>query len=74
MVSVLCRDERILQRSGRDAIQYLTFQRYLLVYMVVVVVICIGIILPVNFMGEQGIWKEFLCCIIYLLMQSVYVL
>jgi hypothetical protein len=47
-------DEHILQRSGRDAIQYLSFQRYLMVYMTIVVVVCIGIILPVNFSGEQG--------------------
>jgi hypothetical protein len=45
-------DDHILQKCGKDAVQYLTFQRYLMVYMAVVVVASIAIILPVNFRGD----------------------
>ena len=48
------RDEHILQKSGRDAVQYLTFQRYLIVYLGMVTVFCIAVVLPVNFQGDLG--------------------
>ena len=47
-----CRDDMILKRSGRDAIQYLKFQRYLMVYMAIITVFSIGVILPCNFQGD----------------------
>ena len=40
-----CRDDLILKRSGRDAIQYLKFQRYLLAYMGIITILSIGVIL-----------------------------
>ena len=46
-----CRDDLILKRSGRDAIQYLKFQRYLLAYMGIITILSIGVILPCNFHG-----------------------
>ncbi|KAK3886905.1 hypothetical protein Pcinc_008961 [Petrolisthes cinctipes] len=54
------KDEQILAKSGRDAVQYLSFQRHILVYMMIVCVICITIILPINFQGTlEGGQKEF---------------
>ena len=47
------RDEEIMRKSGADAVQYLQFQRYLIVLMVIIVVLSIGVILPVNFSGSQ---------------------
>ena len=42
-----------MRKSGADAVQYLQFQRYLIVLMVIIVVLSIGVILPVNFSGSQ---------------------
>ena len=46
------RDSEILEKCGRDAVQYLSFQRYLLVYIAVITVISVGVILPINFQGD----------------------
>ncbi|RXG55260.1 CSC1-like protein 1 [Armadillidium vulgare] len=54
------KDEHILAKSGRDAVQYLSFQRHIIVYMMIVCVVCITIILPINFQGTlEGGEKEF---------------
>lgn len=48
-------DEDIEYDSGEDALQYLRFQRYVIGYMMFVMVICISVILPLNFLGTlQG--------------------
>ncbi|GFS19654.1 CSC1-like protein 2 [Elysia marginata] len=46
------RDVDILRKSGKDAIQYLSFQRYLMIYISIITVLSVGIILPINFMGD----------------------
>ncbi|CAM1292566.1 TMEM63C (predicted) [Pycnogonum litorale] len=46
------RDEDILIKSGIDAVQYLSFQRYVLSYLSIVCFIALVIILPVNFQGN----------------------
>lgn len=46
------KDTQILKRSGPDAIQYLSFQRYLLAYMGLLTIICLVVVLPVNFQGD----------------------
>lgn len=46
------KDEQILAKSGRDAVQYLSFQRHITIYLMIVCIICISIVLPVNFMGK----------------------
>ncbi|KAK6998840.1 CSC1-like protein 2 isoform X2 [Biomphalaria glabrata] len=46
------RDVDILNKCGRDAIQYLSFQRYLLVYISIITVLSVGVILPLNFQGS----------------------
>ena len=48
------RDSDILEKCGPDAVQYLSFQRYLLVYLSIITVLSISVILPINFMGELG--------------------
>ncbi|KAG7159503.1 calcium permeable stress-gated cation channel 1-like isoform X2 [Homarus americanus] len=54
------KDEQILTKSGRDAISYLSFQRHIIVYMMIVCVISIVIVLPINFQGTlAGDEKEF---------------
>lgn len=54
------RDEQILAKSGRDAVQYLSFQRHIVVYMMIVCVVSIAIVLPINFQGTlEGGPKEF---------------
>ncbi|KAL8602470.1 hypothetical protein ACOMHN_063337 [Nucella lapillus] len=46
------KDIDILHKCGRDAMQYLSFQRYLLVYITIITVISIAVILPINFQGN----------------------
>lgn len=62
-LSWLCliyRDEQILAKSGKDAVQYLSFQRHMVVYLMIVCVISIAIVLPINFQGTlEGGPKEF---------------
>lgn len=47
------KDKDILKKSGQDAIQYLTFQRYLIIYTTIVMVLVVAIIVPVNFSGNN---------------------
>jgi len=49
-------DDMILRRCGIDAIQYIRFQRHLIIFVLIITVVCISIILPINFtMGNvQG--------------------
>ncbi|XP_076441822.1 osmosensitive cation channel TMEM63C-like isoform X2 [Babylonia areolata] len=46
------KDIDILHKCGRDAVQYLSFQRYLLVYITIITIISIAVILPINFQGN----------------------
>ena len=48
------RDEHIQRKCGKDAVQYLLFQRYLILYTAIICVLCIGVVLPVNFQGDLG--------------------
>ena len=49
-------DDMILRKCGIDAIQYIRFQRHLIIFVTIITVICLTIILPINFtMGNvQG--------------------
>ena len=42
-------DDMILRKCGIDAIQYVRFQRHLLVFVFIITLVCITIILPINF-------------------------
>ncbi|KAG8234191.1 hypothetical protein J437_LFUL007351 [Ladona fulva] len=46
------RDEHILQKCGPDAVQYLSFQKHTIVFMIVVMVISLCVVLPINFQGS----------------------
>lgn len=52
------RDKDILKKSGQDAIQYLTFQRYLIIYTTIVMVLVVAIIVPVNFSGNNSMCND----------------
>ena len=47
------RDDHIASRCGLDAVQYLQFEQYLIVYMAVVTVLSLAVILPVNLSGGE---------------------
>ncbi|XP_037072136.1 calcium permeable stress-gated cation channel 1-like isoform X2 [Pollicipes pollicipes] len=54
------KDDDILRKCGSDAVQYLSFQRHIMVYLSIVTLISIGIVLPVNFQGKlEGKEKDF---------------
>ncbi|ESO83507.1 hypothetical protein LOTGIDRAFT_133162, partial [Lottia gigantea] len=46
------KDSDILHKCGRDAIQYMSFQRYLIIYVAIICLLSICVILPVNFQGD----------------------
>ncbi|XP_060569118.1 calcium permeable stress-gated cation channel 1-like isoform X3 [Ruditapes philippinarum] len=47
------KDSDIVKKCGMDALQYITFQRYILLYVLVVCVLSTAIIIPVNFTGSN---------------------
>jgi len=46
-------DEQFRRKSGEDAVQYLRFQRHLMVFVSLITVFSIAVVLPVNFQGDQ---------------------
>lgn len=47
-------------KCGPDAVQYLSFQRHIIVYMLIMMIISLTIILPINFQGDlEGNEKTF---------------
>lgn len=46
-------DESILAKSGQDAVQYLSFQRNVILLVGIITLISLGIILPINFAGDH---------------------
>ena len=51
-VEIFCRDDKIGSKCGLDAVHYLTFQRYLILFALLVFVVCILLIFPVNFFAS----------------------
>ncbi|KAM8726302.1 CSC1-like protein 1 [Acanthopagrus schlegelii] len=45
-------EEKIKSRCGMDGVHYLSFQRHLIVLLIIITVTSLGIILPVNFTGD----------------------
>jgi hypothetical protein len=43
-----------MRKCGVDAVQYLKFQRHLIVFVAIMTVVCVGVILPVNFQVRQS--------------------
>lgn len=50
----LFRDDQIMKRNGPDAIQYLSFQRHIIIFLAIICVICLTVVLPVNYQGDLG--------------------
>ena len=46
-------DVDIINRCGLDALQYLRFQRHIIFYVTMTMVLSISIILPLNFQGNE---------------------
>ncbi|XP_046676490.1 calcium permeable stress-gated cation channel 1 [Homalodisca vitripennis] len=46
------KDENILAKSGYDAVQYLSFQRHIIVLVAIICVISLTVVLPINFQGD----------------------
>uniref|UniRef100_A0A671WZS1 Transmembrane protein 63A n=1 Tax=Sparus aurata TaxID=8175 RepID=A0A671WZS1_SPAAU len=45
-------EEKIKSRCGMDGVHYLSFQRHLIVLLVIIMVMSLGVILPVNLTGD----------------------
>lgn len=46
------KDENILAKSGYDAVQYLSFQRHIIVLVAFICTISVSVVLPINFQGD----------------------
>ncbi|CAL1280969.1 unnamed protein product [Larinioides sclopetarius] len=46
------KDDQILKRNGPDAIQYLSFQRHIIIFLAIICIICLTVVLPVNYQGD----------------------
>ncbi|XP_075213125.1 transmembrane protein 63 isoform X2 [Lycorma delicatula] len=46
------KDENILQKSGYDAVQYLSFQRHIIVLVTIITLVSLVIVLPINYHGS----------------------
>ncbi|TRY76367.1 hypothetical protein TCAL_11352 [Tigriopus californicus] len=53
-------DDKFMRKCGLDVVQYLRFQRHLILLVLIMSLVCVGIILPINFQGEiQGTKVDF---------------
>jgi len=58
--TVVMGDEQLMRLAGPDAVQYLRFQKYLLIFISITTLLCICLILPFNFQGsKQGTDVDF---------------
>lgn len=55
-LSSLFRLTEIFEKKGPDAYQYLLFQQYIIVLLLVLSIVCILILLPINIQGNNGDW------------------
>ncbi|XP_070382599.1 calcium permeable stress-gated cation channel 1-like isoform X3 [Dermacentor albipictus] len=56
----LIKDRHILKKNGPDAVQYLTFQRHIIVLVLIVCLFCVGLILPIHVFGDiEGDARKF---------------
>ncbi|RWS27713.1 hypothetical protein B4U80_02290 [Leptotrombidium deliense] len=49
----LIKDKEILRNKGKDAVQYLVFQRYIIGFLIFLSIIAIFVILPINLQGTE---------------------
>jgi len=58
--AIILSDKQIDQLAGPDAVQYLRFQKHLLIFVSITTLLCICLILPFNFQGnKQGSVLDF---------------
>ncbi|XP_023327129.1 CSC1-like protein 2 [Eurytemora carolleeae] len=56
----LSKEKSLEPLMGADAVQYLRFQKYIIIYILMVTLVSVGVVLPVNFQGSlQGNSTEF---------------
>jgi len=54
------RDDQIRSKCGDDAVQYLSFQRHLIILMSIITLVSLGVALPINIQGDlKGDEKQF---------------
>jgi len=47
------REKKLIGLMGPDAVQYLRFQKYIIIFISLITTVSIGVILPLNFQGSQ---------------------
>merc|ERR1719317_390697 len=47
------KEKNLVGLMGPDAVQYLRFQKYIIIYIVLTTIVSLGVILPLNFQGTQ---------------------
>ena len=52
LISLVCRDEQILAKCGLDAVQYLSFQKNIILLVGIITLISLGVVLPINYNGD----------------------
>lgn len=57
---IAIKDEDILKHRGVDALQYLSFQRYIIYFLILLTTICLLVILPINLHGDMS-KSRFIC-------------
>ena len=54
-------DDKFMRKCGTDAVQYLKFQRHMIVLVAIMTVVCLAVILPINIQGTlqggEGQWS-----------------
>ena len=51
---IAIKDEDILRHRGVDALQYLSFQRYIIYFLILLSAMCLLVILPLNLLGDMS--------------------
>jgi hypothetical protein len=52
--SKICSDDQFLEKSGPDAVQYLSYQRHLIFLASVITLTSLVIVLPINLQGKKN--------------------
>ena len=52
-IMLTLKEKKLVGLMGSDAVQYLRFQKYILIYIFLTTMVSLGVILPLNFQGTQ---------------------
>lgn len=73
LLDVLSITENDIQKQkGIDAVQYLTFQRYIIYFLLLLTAICLIIILPINLQGNLREYFSLSACVSFFLSVCVF--